>query len=143
MTPAAHSRTLRIQATVLLLLAILDLIRGAIHWLMPDSGAGLIAGMNLMPPGGTNIVFMLAVVGVEQMAWAVLYLLVALRYRALIRLMFALELFKNAAVLLTEYFYKRPTPHVPGRYMHIVILIVMIVMLALPQDRSPAVTHRH
>jgi hypothetical protein len=38
-------------------LGTIDFIRGGIHWLAPDGGAGSIAGMNLANVGGPNIVF--------------------------------------------------------------------------------------
>jgi hypothetical protein len=133
---AGSSATQRLQAIALAAFGVLDLARGGFHWLAPDSGAGIVAGMNLHNAGGTNIVFLLAAVGIEQVAWGVLYLYVVLRRRSLLRLMFLLEILKSAAILFTEYVQKPPAPHVPGRFMHLATLIISVGMVLLPAKRD-------
>jgi hypothetical protein len=129
-TPNPH----RVPALLLATLGVIDLVRGAFHWLAPDSGAHLIAGMDLHGPSGSNIVFLLATDGVGQIAWGILYLVVALRERKLLRLMFLLEAFKSAAVLFTEYVTKPPVPHVPGRFMHAATLSVSVAVLLFARN---------
>jgi hypothetical protein len=132
--PASNSTrdTLQTVMTVaLILLGSIDLVRGGIHWLAPDSGAHSIAGMDLHNAGGANIVFLLATDGIGQMAWGVLYILVALRERRYLRFIFLLEAAKSAMILFTEYVLKPPVPAVPGRFMHMTTLVVATILFLL------------
>jgi hypothetical protein len=39
------------------------------HWLALDSGAGIVAGMNLSYPNSPDVVFLLATDGIGQICW--------------------------------------------------------------------------
>jgi len=71
---------------VLLALGVIDLVRGSIHLFASDGGAGQIAGIDLTH-GGDVIVMLFAVMGINQILWGVLNLLVSLRYRGFVPLM--------------------------------------------------------
>jgi hypothetical protein len=79
---------------------------------------------------------LLATDGIEQLAWAGLYLAVALRERRFLGLMFALEGAKSALVLFTEFVTKPPSHPVPGRFMHMFTLALSAVFLLLLQRKE-------
>jgi len=120
-----------LPVAVLGLLGAIDLARGSFHWLVPDSGAGIVAGMDLHNAGAPNIVFLLAADGISQIAWGVLDLLVVFRERRFVPLMFAFEAARSAALLVTEYLFKPPVPPVPGRFMHMATFAVAVIMYGL------------
>jgi hypothetical protein len=100
---------------VLAALGALDLARGGIHLLAPDGGAGRIAGIDLTR-GGEVIVMLFAVMGISQLAWGVLNLLVALRYRSLVPLLLALQVAQQALAIWVLWLYKPLTVPAPGKY---------------------------
>ena len=61
---------------VVALIGVLNLFRGSIHTFLPDGGAGVIAGFDLGPWRQT-IVFLFAVMGIEQLSLGVVDLIVA------------------------------------------------------------------
>ncbi len=63
---------------ILLLLGALNLIRGSIHLFASDGGAGRIAGIDLSGDREV-IVFLFAIMGLQQLALGALDLAVALR----------------------------------------------------------------
>jgi hypothetical protein len=76
------------------LYAIVSTVRSCIHLLSPDGGAGTIAGMDLSVAGADGIVFAFALWGSSQLLFALIQLLVVIRYRSLVPfmwLMLALE----------------------------------------------------
>ncbi len=85
-----------------------------------------------------HIIFLLATDGIGQVAWGVLYILVAERERRYIRFMFLLKAAKSGMILFTEYVSKPPVPAVPGRFMHMTTLVVATVLLLLSakQEKS-------
>ena len=64
----------KLSLGVLLVLGLVDLGRGGFHWLAPDSGAGIVAGMNLSYPNARDVVFLLALDGIGQIFWGIAYL---------------------------------------------------------------------
>lgn len=72
------------------LYAILSTARSCIHIFAPDGGAGSIAGLDLSVPGADGIVFAFALWGSSQLLLALVQLLVVVRYRALVPLMWLL-----------------------------------------------------
>ena len=120
---------------VLAMLGVLNLLRGGVHWLAPESGAGSIAGMDLSTSSAPNIIFLLAAGGISQFAWGVVYLYIALRERRLLGAIFLLEALKSGALLFTEYVTKPPVVPLPGRYLHMTTFVTAaaIVLLSLRQ----------
>ena len=79
---------------VFALYAIVSAVRSCIHLLSPDGGAGTIAGMDLSVAGADGIIFSFALWGSSQLLFAIIQLLVVIRYRSLVPfmwLMLALE----------------------------------------------------
>jgi hypothetical protein len=116
---------------VLLALGIVDLGRGGFHWLAPDSGAGIVAGMNLSYPNARDVVFLLAVDGISQIFWGIAYLFFVFRAQQLVPFALLLEVVRGLMILATEYSLKPPVSPVPGRFMHMATTIVCGVVLVL------------
>jgi hypothetical protein len=116
----------------------MDLGRGGFHWLAPDSGAGVVAGMNLSYPNARDVVFLLALDGIGQIFWGIAYLFFVFRARQLVPFALLTEVARGLMILLTEYSLKPPVSPVPGRFMHIATTIVcgVILLLCVLQSRK-------
>lgn len=116
------------------LLGIGWLVPGLIHSLLPDGGAGSIAGidMSLQPQ---LIVAMFAWAGATQIVHGVALIVIALRYRPLVPLMLALSLVERA--LLSWSGWVRHVPvnghHPPEHYGSLIAvpLITLFLWLSL------------
>jgi hypothetical protein len=128
----------KLSLGVLLVLGLIDLGRGGFHWLAPDSGAGVVAGMNLSYPNARDVVFLLALDGIGQIFWGIAYLFFVFRARQLVPFALLTEVARGLMILLTEYSLKPPVSPVPGRFMHIATTIVcgVILLLCLLQSRK-------
>jgi hypothetical protein len=87
-------RGAKIALWVFTVLAMVSTARSFIHFLAPDGGAGIIAGLDLTK-GGENIVFAFGLWGLSQLLYALIQLLVALRYRKLIPLFYLMLLIET------------------------------------------------
>ena len=118
---------------ILVVLGIINFLRGGVHWLVPDSGAGSIAGMDLSTSSAPNIIFLLAADGIGQFAWGAVYLYIALRERRFMGAIFLLEALKSGAILFTEYVTKPPVAPIPGRFLQMTTFVTTaaIVLLSL------------
>jgi hypothetical protein len=88
--PAKIDNTLcgaKITFYVFALYALLSTVRSCIHLLSPDGGAGSIAGMDLSVAGAEGIIFAFALWGSSQLLFALVQLLVVVRYRSLVPFM--------------------------------------------------------
>jgi hypothetical protein len=103
----------RITLALLALLGLVNLVRGAIHVFLPDSGAGVIAHFDLAR-GGTVIVFLLAMVGAGQIGAGLIDLLVVGRYRAFARPLLAIELLRALLALYIAFVSKSVGAGYPG-----------------------------
>jgi hypothetical protein len=119
-----------IAAHALLVLGAIDLVRGSIHVFAADSGAGRIAGIDLSQ-GGDVIVMLLAVVGIGQIVWGVLNLLVARRYRSWVPLLLALQTAQQAVAIWVLWIYKPLQVPAPGKFGVLVAFPVMALLLWL------------
>ena len=112
--------------------ALLSAARSLVHLLAPDGGAGSIAGMDLSVTGADGIIFAFALWGSAQLLLALIQLLVVIRYRALVPLMYLLLLLE---ILLRQLVGRmRPvtfahTP--PGAIDNHILLPLAALMLAL------------
>jgi hypothetical protein len=68
---------------VVVLFGVLNLFRGSVHTFLPDGGAGVIAGFDLSHSRQT-ILFLFAVMGVDQLSIGVVDLIIAFRARVLV-----------------------------------------------------------
>jgi hypothetical protein len=87
-------RGTKIPFYIFAIYALVSTVRSCIHLLSPDGGAGTIAGMDLTVAGAEGIIFAFALWGSSQLLFAIIQLMVVIRYRSLIPfmwLMLALE----------------------------------------------------
>ena len=92
-------RGTKIPLYVFALYAIVSTVRSCIHLLSPDGGAGTIAGMDLSVAGADGIIFAFALWGSSQLLFALIQLLVVVRYKSLVPLMYLMLMLE---VLLRE-----------------------------------------
>ncbi len=113
------------------LIAIASTARSCIHLLAPDGGAGSIAGMDLNVAGAQGIVFAFALWGSAQLVYALIQLLVALRYRSLVPLMYLLLAFETALRMLVGRMRPVTFAHTPpGAVANYILLPLALAMLA-------------
>ena len=120
------------------LVGLLWVVPGAIHVFLPDGGAGVIAGMDLSRDGD-RLISLFAWAGATQMAWGLMLLAIALRYRALVPLALLLIIMEYALMGSSIWFFKdfsggaeRP----PGAYKPLLILPLAAIALAGALRRS-------
>jgi hypothetical protein len=121
-----------VSAWFLALVAGLTIIPGAIHYFLPDGGAGVIAGIDLSAARPT-IIAVFAWVGAMQMPFGLLLLAIALLYRNLVPLALLMVILMQALAAYSAWFGKgaHGSHHPPGHYGHIVTLGLALVFLAL------------
>jgi hypothetical protein len=115
---------------ILLVLGVVNLVRGGIHFFADDGGAGRIAGIDLTQ-GGDVIVMLFALLGLDQIAWGAIDLAVALRQRALVPIVFALTLAKQAVGAFVMWVYKPLSVPAPGKYGALATLPLLALALYL------------
>jgi hypothetical protein len=125
--PTASSRFLA-------LCGVFAVIPGSIHTFLPDGGAGVIAGIDLAA-GGERIFSVFAWAGATQMAWGLMMLAVALRYRALVPLALLLLLLERTLHALNFWVLKSGGHHPPESYAVLVALPVIALFLLLSLKR--------
>jgi hypothetical protein len=113
---------------VVALMGVLNLFRGSIHTFLPDGGAGVIAGFDLSHSRQT-IVFLFAVMGIEQLSLGVVDLIVAFRARWLALALLWFHTLELTAAELVFVLYK-PAPGRPPGMVGAPILLA-ILWLAL------------
>jgi hypothetical protein len=101
---------------------------GSIHLFASDGGVGQIAGIDLSQSREV-IVFLFAVMGMQQLAFSALELAVALRYRSFVPLLLCLETLKQGAAVVVIWFYKPLSVAAPGKYGAVVVLPVVALAL--------------
>jgi hypothetical protein len=125
----------KIALWVFTVLAIVSTARSLIHFLAPDGGAGIIAGLDLSK-GGDNIVFAFGLWGLSQLIYALIQLLVAFRYRKLIPLFYLILLVETlgrmAVGAMKPPVLLQGTP--PGGIANYVLLPLSMILLVLSLD---------
>lgn len=114
----------------LVLCGVLTVVPGTIHVFLPDGGAGVIAGIDLTGHGA-RIIGLFAWAGATQIAWGLMMLAVALRYRTLLPLTLALLLLERGLHALNFWVLKPGTHHPPESYAVLVALPVIAVFLII------------
>lgn len=123
-----------LKSTPAFLLGILglnSLARGILHIVWHDSGAGSIAGMNLSYPNAADVILLLGAVGVLQAAIGVFYIYFALRVHQVLGFILGVEVIRSTLLVVMEYTFKMPVNPVPGRYIHIAVMITAFVALVI------------
>jgi hypothetical protein len=114
------------------LYGLLELIPGLIHFVLPDGGAEVIAGLDLSQNKHT-ITGVFAWMGALQIASGLGILAVAFRYRALVPLFLSLGLVERVLMSVAAWVTK-PSPtghHPPEHYVSLLLIPALTVFLAL------------
>ena len=125
------SRLASVPWIILLVLGASSFARGVLHYFAPDSGAGIIAGMDLSPANGADIIFLLGAAGSMQMALGAFFIWIALKARALVPVALWIEGIRTVLFVTMEFTFKMPANPVPGRYVHVSMMILALVALAV------------
>lgn len=128
----------RITLGLLAVLGLINLVRGAIHVFLPDSGAGVIAHFDLAQ-GGRTIVFLLAMIGAGQIASGLVELLVVARFRALAAPLLAIELLRALLAVYIAFVSKSVGTDYPGAkgiaISAIVLTLAVVWEVARPRPK--------
>jgi hypothetical protein len=125
----------RITLGLLTVLGLVNLVRGAIHVFLPDSGAGVIAHFDLTQ-GGRTIIFLLAMIGAGQIASGLVELLVVARFRAFAAPLLAIELLRALLALYIAFISKSVGAGYPGA-KGIVAAAVVLTLAVLWEFARP------
>ena len=123
-----HYRGRPVAWIVVLALGLLTLLRGSIHLFADDGGAGRIAAIDLTHSPEV-IVFLFAVMGVEQLVTAAIDFAVALRFRALVPAWLGVHLLRQIGAVTILWFYKGLPVPAPGKYGAVVVLPIIAMAL--------------
>lgn len=111
--------------------ALVSTVRSCIHLLSPDGGAGTIAGLDLSVAGAEGIIFAFALWGSSQLLFALIQLLVVIRYRSLVPfmwLMLALEvLLRELVGKLKPVTFAHTPPGAIGNQLILPLAVLMVV----------------
>jgi len=110
--------------------AIISTVRSCIHLFAPDGGAGSIAGMDLTVVGAQGIIFAFALWGSSQLLFAIIQLLVVVRYRSLVPFMWLMVILEVMLRQLVEVMKPVTFAHTPpGAVGNQLILPLAAIML--------------
>ena len=114
------------------LYTVVSTVRSCIHLLAPDGGAGSIAGMDLSVAGADGIIFAFALWGSSQLLFALIQLLVILRYRSLVPFMYLMLILEVILRQLVGHMRPVTFAHTPpGAIGNQVVLPLAALMLVL------------
>lgn len=117
---------------VFALYAILSTARSCIHIFSPDGGAGSIAGLDLTVSGADGILFAFALWGSSQLLLSIIQLIVVIRYRALVPLMYLMLILEILLRQLVGFLKPVTFAHTPpGAIGNQLILPLAIIMLVI------------
>ncbi len=125
------------SAWFLLLAGLLTIIPGAIHYFLPDGGAGVIAGMDLSERGDT-IIAVFAWMGAMQLVHGLAMIAIATRYRPLVPLFLILLFVERALIAVDGWFIKGAVSgHHPPEHYASVAALPLIALFFWLSIRSP------
>lgn len=127
----------RVAIAALSLLGAVNLVRGSIHLFAPDGGLTDIAGLDLGQARDIAL-FFIGAVGIGQLAFGAVDLLVATRYRAMALPLLMVHL-GELGLGLFLFFLWRPLPHaVPGQYGAVFSFVAVGIITAWELARGRA-----
>ncbi len=126
-------------AWALVVFGVLTVIPGAIHFFLPDGGAGVIAGLDLSTRGAT-IIAMFAWMGAMQIPHGLAEIAIGLRYRPLVPLFLALIIVERGLMAFDGWLGKGAVSghHPPEHYASVAAVALAGVFLALSLRRASA-----
>lgn len=123
----------------LLLVAAQSLVGGTLHVVLPDSGLISIAGLDLAHEGGLHMIALAAWVGATQIAWGLVLLATALRYRSFTVPLLVLVIVEKSLILIGQMIKPTGSDHTPPGIRGAAILLVICaiaLIVALRHRRS-------
>jgi len=122
----------KVSAWFLTLAAALTIIPGAIHYFLPDGGAGVIGGVDLSTRADV-IIAIFAWYGAMQMPFGALLLIISLRYRTLVPLCLLLAAVQQGLGAFAGWVFKATASghHPPEHYGSLIGTALGIVFFAL------------
>lgn len=120
----------KFAAWFLVLAGVLTLVPGAIHFFLPDGGAGVIAGIDLGQQRQT-IISVFAWMGAMQMVHGAAQIVIGLRYRPLVPLFLALLIVERLLIAVDGWFWKGAVSghHPPEHYASVIVLPIAAAFL--------------
>lgn len=119
----------RLALAAVVMLGLVNLVRGAIHLLAPDGGAASIAGLDLAPAPQT-ILFLFATLGVGQITLGLVDLAAAWRWRSFVPPLLAIHAVQLAIGVLAMFVLKPPPVAVPGQWFNLALFVVILTIAA-------------
>ena len=128
----ADYRGSRVAAWFLALSAVMTIVPGMIHYVLPDGGSGVIAHIDLTTRADT-IIAMFAWYGALQIPYGVLMLVIALRYRTLVPLVLLLAILMQSLSAYSAWFWKgsHGDHHPPEHYGSVVFVVLGVIFFVL------------
>jgi hypothetical protein len=123
-------------AHLLAVLGVLTILPGLIHVLLPDGGAGTIAGMDLGVCGPT-VAALFAWAGATQLVFGIAMLVVAVRYRPLVPAMFVLALLERVLHALNGWVLKPGSGHHPPEHYAVLVMLPILALGLVGARREP------
>ena len=116
----------------LVLSAVMIIVPGLIHYVLPDGGSGVIAHLDLTTRADT-IIAIFAWYGAMQIPFGILVLIIALRYRPLVPLVLLLLILMQALSAFSAWFWKGAygDHHPPEHYGSAIFVVLGILFFAL------------
>ncbi len=118
---------------VFIIITVVTVARSLVHILLPDGGAGIIAGLPLetfTPNGRATVIQIFAQWGLAQLLFGLLYIFVLWRCQSLIPLMYLFIILEYTGRLLLGWAKPIETLHtVPGAVGNYIMIPLALVML--------------
>jgi len=126
-----------------MLSAVLTIIPGLIHYVLPDGGAGVIAHIDLTTRADT-IIAIFAWYGAMQIPFGLLVLIIGLRYRTLVPLTLLMLLIMQALSAYSAWFWKgaHGDHHPPEHYGSAAFVALGVVFFLLSLSGAKKETSR-
>ena len=124
------------------LYGLLELVTGCVHYLLPDGGAEMIAGLDITANKHT-IIGVFAWMGALQIAYGLGVIVVACWYRPLVPLFLGLGLLERLLMSVAAWGTK-PSPtehHPPEHYASLLLVPVLAVFLAMAMRGRSGMVH--
>ena len=128
----ADYRGSRVAAWFLALSAVMTIVPGMIHYVLPDGGSGVVAHIDLTTRADT-IIAMFAWYGALQIPYGILMLIIALRYRTLVPLVLLLAILMQSLSAYSAWFWKgsHGDHHPPEHYGSVVFVVLGVIFFVL------------
>ena len=121
----------------IVVLGVINVGRGSIHLFLPDSGAAVIAGLDLTE-GSQIIISFLAAIGVGQLGMALVDFTAVFFQRALVRPLLLIHTFMHAGTVFLLFYWKPLPTAVPGQWGALAAFVIVGLIAAIEFSRVPA-----